>query len=72
MIEESGLRHDSASVAECHGWMAKCTKLVGCGTLFLSETGRKGLCAENLQNDEGGCKGRNYVFVWHISPKSSG
>jgi Carboxypeptidase regulatory-like domain len=27
-----GFCHDSASVAECHGWMAKCTKLVGCGS----------------------------------------
>jgi hypothetical protein len=52
--------------------MAKYAKLVGCGTLFLSKTGRKWLCAEDFQNDEGGCKGRNYVFVWHISPKSSG
>ena len=24
---------------------------------FLSKTGRKGLCAENLQNDEGGREG---------------
>jgi hypothetical protein len=27
--------HDSASLAECHDWMAKRTKLVGCGTAIL-------------------------------------
>jgi hypothetical protein len=50
-----------------HGCIAKSAKLVGCGTLFPSETGRKWLCAEDLQNEEGGRKDRNYVFVWHIS-----